>query len=83
MPVDDHGYAVRMCLWMLKCVDFFAYTTLIACSHPPWRSVCSVSVKKTLSGLSSSDKEDADVLSVVVLFQVHALHAKQQQAIVQ
>lgn len=53
---------------------------IIACSHPPWRSV---SVKRTLSGLSSSDKEDADVPSVAVSFHVHALHAKQQQAIVQ
>ncbi len=56
---------------------------LIACSHPHWRNVYGVSVKRTLSGLSSSDKEDADVPSLNVLFQVHALHAKQQQAIVQ
>lgn len=44
--------------------------------------MCGVSVKRTLSNLSSSDKEDADVLSVTVLFQLHAMHAKHQQAIV-
>lgn len=31
------------------------------CKDPPWRRMCDASVKRTFSGLSPSDKADADV----------------------